>query len=1456
MKPCKLIISAFGPYAEKTEIDFELLGNQGLYLITGDTGAGKTTIFDAITFALYGEASGEVRESGMLRSKYAKTENPTFVELKFLYHNKLYTVIRNPEYLRPKERGSGFTLQKADASLVYPDDRRPVTKFKEVTKAITELIGLDYRQFTQIAMIAQGDFQKLLLAGTAERSEIFRQIFHTGLFQEIQNKLKDTVKNRWKDYDEIRRSINQYLSGIVCGEESELAPELEDLKKAQFEGKIERGLELLGILISKDQTGMEELDSRIRELEQKLQREEQLLEKVKRNQQLKMEWKEKQYGLEVLQPKLELAKADWTEKQAAAAECENLATLIQFGIENLKKYEKLDEYYRMRKEQEDNITRNHKDREEKTARTEEVKKLIADKQIRLKALAMAGEEKERLAYRKERLEQCKTVLCEQQQSLTKLEAEQNKLIEKLQTEQDNKEKLSSGVLRIQTLMDGLQDRDAVLVSLLGEQEKLKKQKEDLEQVRQDWESINLLMAERNRNLSEIQEKLIKQKQILEALCSRQELFKNSGKEEVEYYHQTEELRRKKKEYSELTEQVTETKEEEGQIKTQLEALRQKEEENNSQYFKHQEEWERVKDADLRLVRLEQAKSQMEDRKQRVGELAESGRKLQKQKLELKEKQKAYLAAAHQRDILRDSYYKLDKLFLDAQAGLLAGQLKEGEPCPVCGAIHHPDLAELPDKVPEKKELDQKREALTRQETKTEYLSADARHLQEQIEQDTVEIKEIGKELLGETEHEQLLTKALAELARLTDQDQKYIYEYQETMADQKRGKELEILLSQEQSTIRDIQDKCQKKEQELAVTERQLRDQVARLEKFIVETPFLEVIWQREKTARKETFRLPDEIVLEEIGIVLESRLSGREALYKKSAAGRKRYEEGEQEADGLRKDLDALTKRQKEIEKDLDSMTGQSLTLQSQIQSQLQMETKTVFAVEAGAMSCEYSDKDRKDNDYWLTAIDDRLSELHLLLEEGEEQQNRIREEIRHRDAMKQEKADASDRLESCIELIRKLKSSQEILITKWEDTKKQLISCLLQQDMPWRADYHTIENMTEKELRRAAEQAKGHLVSELENVWSLIRVNQQNLEEKAQLEQDIPKQEAALEKWENEVQQTELLQTRFLTEKEKLEEQISQMEQQLGTLNREEAKIQIQTYQIQKQILEQNMEAAKEVLQEYLSQETALHSAISTLHKQLQETKDLQEEEIQARKSQWYLEKENAVRQKEETYAAYKNNCEINDSVRGRQDSMISVEQEYIWMKALSDTANGVLSGKQKIELETYVQMTYFDRILRRANLRLLTMSYGQYELKRQQDGENKKEKAGLELNIIDHYNATERSVKTLSGGETFQASLSLALGLADEIQSCAGGIRLDTMFVDEGFGTLDEDALNQAIKALGNLTQENRLVGIISHVPELKERIERKIIVTKNRNQEGIGSYVRVEGSCSLSGNEISA
>ena len=277
MKPVKLMMSAFGPYAGTTEIDFERLGSQGLYLITGDTGAGKTTIFDAIVFALYGEASGDVRRADMFRSKYAKEEVPTFVSFVFDYRGKRYQVKRNPEYQRPKGRGTGYTTQKAEAELVYPDSRTPVTKSKEVTRAVTELIGLDRRQFTQIAMIAQGDFQKLLLAGTEERGNIFRQIFKTGLYQTLQGKLKDAVKAQGAAYTDLKRSINQYMESIVCTQDTPAAEKMRQLSKEKFDGRVGEGLALLNELCLEDEAALSALDKEISALDKQIESENQLI---------------------------------------------------------------------------------------------------------------------------------------------------------------------------------------------------------------------------------------------------------------------------------------------------------------------------------------------------------------------------------------------------------------------------------------------------------------------------------------------------------------------------------------------------------------------------------------------------------------------------------------------------------------------------------------------------------------------------------------------------------------------------------------------------------------------------------------------------------------------------------------------------------------------------------------------------------------------------------------------------------------------------------------------------------------------------------------------------------------------------------------------------------------------------------------------------------------------------
>lgn len=189
--------------------------------------------------------------------------------------------------------------------------------------------------------------------------------------------------------------------------------------------------------------------------------------------------------------------------------------------------------------------------------------------------------------------------------------------------------------------------------------------------------------------------------------------------------------------------------------------------------------------------------------------------------------------------------------------------------------------------------------------------------------------------------------------------------------------------------------------------------------------------------------------------------------------------------------------------------------------------------------------------------------------------------------------------------------------------------------------------------------------------------------------------------------------------------------------------------------------------------------------------------------------------------------------DNIKTAATRLASVSKKRQWLKNLSDTANGGLSGREKLMLETYVQTSYFDRIIRRANRRFAILSNGQYQLIRRTEASNNRAQSGLDLNVIDHVSGKQREVKTLSGGESFLASLSLALGLADEVQSSAGGIQLDTMFVDEGFGSLDDESLKSAIHVLQNLAGEHRLVGIISHVNELENKIDKIVRVTKDEN-----------------------
>ena len=207
MRLKKLTMQAFGPFKDKVVIDFENnCIDKGLLLITGDTGAGKTTIFDAICFALYGQSSGEVRTINSLRSDWASPDVETYVELEFYYKNKKYEIRRCPEYVRRKKNGSGETKQPATAE--FDIDGRIVTKVTDVTKEVERLIGIDYKQFRQIAMLSQGEFTKFLLATSEEKTTIFRKIFGTEFYDVLQNKLKFEKNVKAEEMEKFKDKID------------------------------------------------------------------------------------------------------------------------------------------------------------------------------------------------------------------------------------------------------------------------------------------------------------------------------------------------------------------------------------------------------------------------------------------------------------------------------------------------------------------------------------------------------------------------------------------------------------------------------------------------------------------------------------------------------------------------------------------------------------------------------------------------------------------------------------------------------------------------------------------------------------------------------------------------------------------------------------------------------------------------------------------------------------------------------------------------------------------------------------------------------------------------------------------------------------------------------------------------------------------------------------------------
>ena len=447
VRPLTLTLSAFGPYAGQEILNLDSLGRQGRYLITGDTGAGKTTLFDAITFALYGEASGDNRSPGMFRSKYAPADIPTFVELEFECREKRYTLHRCPEYQRPKLHGTGTTTQRAEAWLKLPEGLL-ITKPRGVDAAVEELLGLERNQFLQIAMIAQGDFLKLLLASTEDRKQIFRRIFKTDLFQQLQESLKRESGKLADRCADARKSVEQYIAGVSCDEADPLYPQL-GLARA---GKLpmEETAGLIAELLEQDKLRSQKLLLQAEELEQQLKILHTRLNQAAQQQKDRQALCQMEHALEEQKALLAQAAQKRETEQRRQPQRTQLTQEITLLEAELPQYLRRDSQRQRLEGQRRELSRHQQDLEAGREENQRQQSRLEQLHRGLEALEGAGDERLRL------LEQKKDTLArvealnrfeEQSRRLTQLEGQKQLLQARLKTRQQEAEQVEALIRR-------------------------------------------------------------------------------------------------------------------------------------------------------------------------------------------------------------------------------------------------------------------------------------------------------------------------------------------------------------------------------------------------------------------------------------------------------------------------------------------------------------------------------------------------------------------------------------------------------------------------------------------------------------------------------------------------------------------------------------------------------------------------------------------------------------------------------------------------------------------------------------------------------------------------------------------------------------------------------------------------------------------------------------------------
>lgn len=365
MKPLKLTISAFGPYANVQVIDFTKLKEQ-IFVISGPTGSGKTTIFDAISFALFGEPSGSSRDRDSLRSDFAQIDTETFVELEFELRGKNYRIRRLPQQEQRKLRGEGFTIRNADAELLMPDGSL-ITKISNVDEKINELLGINKSQFKQIVMLPQGEFRKLLESDSNERELIFRKIFGTEAFAEIQKKLEDESKELYKAVHDVKMQIDTHIKHFDLGNDQGL----EEIR-ASRNVNIEQYIDGVKTLSEKDKTEIQLLKSQLEiiiasqgTLKEEIAKSTEVNKKLKDREQIKQEYseafaridefKQKEISLEYARKALPISEIDEQykkSKQNIEVRTNELLLAKQRVEKSILDYEASKELFNLEKEKE------------------------------------------------------------------------------------------------------------------------------------------------------------------------------------------------------------------------------------------------------------------------------------------------------------------------------------------------------------------------------------------------------------------------------------------------------------------------------------------------------------------------------------------------------------------------------------------------------------------------------------------------------------------------------------------------------------------------------------------------------------------------------------------------------------------------------------------------------------------------------------------------------------------------------------------------------------------------------------------------------------------------------------------------------------------------------------------------------------------------------------------------